>query len=245
MNDEGMNSVEAPAVPGNMPCPMCGATIAVGSRKCAGCGEILIVSSIPKKWPVRLITVLAALAAGVVLVAFLLPARRIAGPAARRSQCMSNLKMIGIALHNYHERFGSFPPAYTVDADGNRLHSWRTLILPYLDEVPLYNSIDISKPWDDPANAKACETRVPIYYCPADPGLASDAKSGMRNYTTYLAIVGPNSCFRATEPRTISEITDSPSNTLLVVEAPSDRSVPCMSPYDADESLVMSIAENS
>ncbi|MEZ6144785.1 MAG: DUF1559 domain-containing protein [Planctomycetaceae bacterium] len=50
----------------------------------------------------------------------------------RHLQCKNNLKQIMLALHNYHDDFGTFPPAYTVDENGKRMHSWRTLIWPYL-----------------------------------------------------------------------------------------------------------------
>ena len=100
------------------------------------------------------------------LIALLIPATRSARPAARRSQCANNLKQIALALHNYEQAHKALPPAYTVDAEGRPLHSWRTLILPYMEQEPLYRTIDLSKPWDDPANAKALETVVPVYRCP-------------------------------------------------------------------------------
>ncbi len=78
---------------------------------------------------------------------------------ARRTQCRNNFKQIGLALHNYHDVYDAFPPAYTVDSDGNRLHSWRTLVLPYIDQANVYNTIDRSKPWNDPANASAYKKR--------------------------------------------------------------------------------------
>jgi type II secretory pathway pseudopilin PulG len=238
MIDNEKNEVGPPAVPDRMPCPMCGASIAVGTEKCPFCGESLAVSRTPKKWPIRLFTVLTVLGIGAVLVAMMLPAvRRGGGEAARRSQCKNNLKQIALALHNYAEAYGALPPAYTVDADGKPLHSWRTLILPYLDQQPLYGTIDLSKPLDDPANAGACKTVVPVYSCPSD--------RGPPDHTTYLACVGSNACFRLTEPRPLSEITDGLSQTLMVIEVPSDRSVPWMCPKDADGELLMSIGPES
>ena len=53
---------------------------------------------------------------------------------ARRNACKDNLRQIGLALSAYHEEYGSFPPAYIVDAAGRRMHSWRVLILPYLGQ---------------------------------------------------------------------------------------------------------------
>ena len=86
----------------------------------------------------------------VVLIALMLPAMRSAREPARRTQCRYNLKQIGLALHEYEQAFGVLPPAYTVDAEGKRLQSWRVLILPYLDQAALYKLIDLTKPWDDP-----------------------------------------------------------------------------------------------
>ena len=54
--------------------------------------------------------------------------------AVRCAQCVDNLKQIALALNNYEQEYNALPPAYTVDADGRPLHSWRTLILPYLEE---------------------------------------------------------------------------------------------------------------
>lgn len=157
------------------------------------------------------------------LVALLLPATRSARPAARRSQCRNNLKQIGLALHNYHDVYGSLPPAYTVDEEGNRLHSWRTLILPFLDQAPLYDQIDLTKPWDDPANAVAFETTVVVYQCPSadiDP-----------NHTTYVALVGDD---RALSPdgRTFRDFIDGTSKTAVVTETLPGQTMHWMSPFD-------------
>ena len=167
----------------------------------------------------------------------LLPATRTPREASRRSQCKNNLKQIGLALHNYHDVYQAFPPAYTVDAAGKPLHSWRTLILPYLEQQALYDKIDLSKSWDDPANAEALKTCPHFYRCPSTTGPSDQA--------TYLAIAGPEGCLSTTHPRPLSEITDGTSNTLLVVEVPVANAVPWMSPQDADEKLLLSFGEQT
>lgn len=238
--NDGMEKNEAGqrTDPDQITCPMCGAMIAAASHKCPGCGEILAVSHESEKRPFRLVTVLTVLGIGAVLVALILPLVRTgAGPSARRTQCLNNLRNISLALHNYEANFHALPPAYTVDADGKPLHSWRTLILPYLDQKSLYATIDLSKPWDDPVNAEARTTKIYEYHCPSD--------AGPQDHTTYLASVGSNACFRPTEPRLFSEITDGLAETLMVIEVPSEKSVPWMSPNDADESLVLSIGAES
>lgn len=181
----------------------------------------------------RLVELLVVVGSIALLMAFLLPATRSARPAARRAQCVYNLKQIALALHNYEQAYGALPPAYTVDSEGRPLHSWRTLILPYLEQEALFETIDLAKPWNDPVNAKALKTVVPVFCCPET--------RGPQNSTTYLAIVGPNSCLTPTESRRLAEITDGQASTLMVIEAGEENAVPWMAPTDADESLVLSL----
>ena len=179
------------------------------------------------KWSVALGVIL-------IVIALLLPANRGSREAARRSQCRNNLRQIGLALQNYHDVYKFLPPAYTVDAEGKRLHSWRTLILPYIEQTPLYDKIDISKPWDHPVNKKAFAAKITMYRCPSTivpPG-----------HTTYLAVVAPNSCFPGSQAVKFSQVTDGTSNTLAVVEVDSTRAVHWMSPNDVDEAWLLNIA---
>lgn len=172
-----------------------------------------------------------------VLTALFLPSVRVAREPARRSQCKNNLKQIALALHNYVDAYHALPPACTVDEDGKPLHSWRTLILPYLDQKALYDKIDLTKAWDDPVNAEAFKCNVWAYRCPS--------ADGPENHTTYMAVVTSNSCFRPTEPRPLSDITDGTANTLMVLEVDSEHAVPWMAPQDADESLFLALGPTS
>jgi len=149
-----------------------------------------------------------------------------------RTHCVNKLRNISLALHNYNNTYGGLPPAYTVDADGKPLHSWRTLILPWLDQQALYDKIDLSKPWDDPANAEAAASAVPAYLCPS-----ADLEP---NQTVYLAVTTSDSCLRPMKSLSIAEITDGTSNTILVIEVPVKSAVPWMAPRDADLFLALS-----
>jgi prepilin-type processing-associated H-X9-DG protein len=193
------------------------------------------VNEIPKQKKARrkfrFIELLAVLSIIGILVALLLPAVRTGRTAALRAQCTNNLKQIALALRNYESAYKALPPAYSVDSEGKPLHSWRTLILPYLERQRLYESIDLSKPWNDPANAAALKTGISEYRCPA-----ADCPA---NRTTYMAIVAPNGCFRPNKPRQLSEITDDHGETLMVIEVGSEHAVHWMAPTDADETLVM------
>lgn len=175
--------------------------------------------------------VAACLGVAVLAIALLLPASRGAREAARRSGCSNNVKQIMLALEQYHSVHGAFPPAYTVDEDGNRLHSWRTLILPYAEHSALYATIDLSKPWNDPANAAARQTTTSFYTCPNADHPA--------NHTTYLAVVGSDGIFSGPVARKRSEVTDGSSNTIAVIDAGQQQAVHWMSPYDTDEATFL------
>lgn len=161
------------------------------------------------------------------LIGLLLPAVQSAREAARRMSCSNNMKQIGLAMHNYHDVHGQFPPAYTVDDTGRRLHSWRTLILPFMDQKPLYDSIDLSKPWDDPVNQQAAHSAVLSYACPSAPGVDP-------TMTTYLAIADPSSVLGGPNSTRFRDIIDGTSNTVMITETNISQAVPWMSPQDMD-----------
>jgi hypothetical protein len=129
----------------------------------------------------------------------------------RRTQCRNSLYNIGLALHNYHDEYGSFPPAYTTDEDGRRLHSWRTLILYFVDQGPLLNQVDLSEPWDSPHNRELLSEVPGIYACPT-------TLNERDNTTSYLAVVGEGTVWPGTGTISIPEINDGLEQTILVVE---------------------------
>ena len=160
-----------------------------------------------------------------ILAGLLLPAIQQAREAARRMSCSSNIRQIGIGLLNYEYSYKSLPPAYTVDEQGNKLHSWRTLILPFMEQQALYDRIDLSKPWNDPVNSFAMEMSIPAYTCPSTPG--------SKTLTTYKVIVDQNCAFPGSTGRPIREVTDGTSNTIMVFESDMQSAVHWMEPEDA------------
>lgn len=183
------------------------------------------------RFGVTFIEILVSLFVTVILIVLTLPMRSQGWKSARLRACENNLEQIGIALQNYAEEYGAYPPAYTVDAEGKPLHSWRTLILPYLDQQDVYEKIDLSKPWNDPANLDAYKTEVRTYRCPSTELPPT--------HTTYLAVVSTNSFFRLTEPRLLSEVTDNHGETLMVFDVTSERAVHWMAPQDVDERIIL------
>ncbi|SFH54505.1 DUF1559 family PulG-like putative transporter [Planctomicrobium piriforme] len=161
-----------------------------------------------------------------ILLALLLPNVRFAKEPARRVQCLNNLRYISLAVLNYSEQYGSLPPAYTVDALGKPLHSWRTLILPFLDQEKLYKTIDLSKPWDDPANEVAFKTVVRAFQCPE-----TELPAGQ---TTFVAMASDDLCFHPTRGRALSEFKDGTNQTVMVLETDREHAVHWMSPNDCD-----------
>ena len=114
-----------------------------------------------------LIELLVVIAIIAVLIALLLPAVQSAREAARRAQCVNNLKQIGLAMHNYASANGGFPPAAIVDPRGKPLLSWRVAILPYLDANPLYAKFKLDEPWDSPHNKELLKYMPAVYGCPS------------------------------------------------------------------------------
>lgn len=199
------------------------------------------VTELPSVWksPVRLLlNVVAVAGILVLLLLLLLPVTRSgAREAARRTQCRNNLKQIGLAISNYEEKFGAPPPICTIDEVGRPLHSWRTLILPYLEQQALYDSIDLSKRWDHPANAEAYNTVPSVYRCPsADiPALC----------TMYMAIAEDDSRVRSGTSESVPAIRESNSQGLMVIEVPQDKAVHWMAPVDTDTAFFMSFGEQT
>src|SRR3954447_4227848 len=134
-----------------------------------------------------LIELLVVIAIIAVLISLLLPAVQSAREAARRAQCINNLKQMGLAMHNYHQATGSFPLANTLAySDVGQQTDWGTwsahaMMLPYMEQGPLYNACNFS--WDawyqgstnswtgHPANTTVWRAIVGTFLCPSD-GLA-------------------------------------------------------------------------
>jgi prepilin-type processing-associated H-X9-DG protein len=194
------------------PCSSCGKTVTIPAGPGAGHGP-------PKKSSgglPALVIVLIVLGCMMVLcvpclIALLLPAIQSAREAARRASCTNHLKQIGLALHMYHDTYNSFPPAYVPDENGRPAHSWRVLILPFLEENVLYQRYDFNEPWDSPANQRLAEEMVSVYRCPSEKG-------GMNTDTSYVMIVGPNTISDGPRAVTFREIADGTAHTIAVVE---------------------------
>jgi prepilin-type processing-associated H-X9-DG protein len=165
------------------------------------------------------------LLAGFLLLGLVLPLSRGGREGARRAQCTNNLKQIALALHNYQEAEGCFPPAATTDPEGRPLLSWRVLILPYLGEDKnLIARFHLDEPWDSPDNRALLVDMPSTYICPSN-------LDGQPGETAYLALVGKSAAFTPDfRPMTLADFPDGQANSVLVAEA--RRHVPWTKPDD-------------
>ena len=147
---------------------------------------------------------------------------------------MANLRKIGLAILGYHQEHGHFPPAQTHDDTGRPLHSWRSLILPFLDEDSLFNSIDLGQPWNSEANQHLWKHRPTVF--------------GGHGYetplTTVMAVVGPETIWPTAGRRSYTEIRTGTSYTIAAVSL-TDTTANWMQPLDIDLALALSSYENN
>lgn len=194
-----------------------------------------------------LIEILVVISIIAILIAILLPAIQAAREAARRVDCVNNLKQIGIALHGYHQAIGSFPLATAVAYSSVGVRTdWGTwsgqaMMLPYLEQAPLYDTINFS--WScwygtgQQINSTAFNIPIRTFLCPSD-GLAASGSInsglvklgffGESNLNNYLGSLGtttdPNSStstgvFAHSTSYGIQSIVDGTSNTIAFSES--------------------------
>jgi len=157
------------------------------------------------------------------------------------NQSFDNLKKIGLALHGFHETFNHFPPASVTGPDEKPWHSWRVLILPWLDHADIYNAYKLDEPWNGSNNKRLLEKMPAVF---ADPIYGENKDF----YTHYVAITGARMAFTAEgakydgnandlssvySPGTEGQsITDGSSNSLQVGPVGPERKIQWMKPED-------------
>ncbi|MCA9074488.1 MAG: DUF1559 domain-containing protein [Planctomycetaceae bacterium] len=167
------------------------------------------------------------------LVAAILPTVKEARDTARGTQSKNNLKQIGLAFHNYHDVYNSFPPPVLIGPDGKTEVSWRVAVLPYIGEQQLYEEYDQSQPWDSEKNRKVLARMPSVFRSPMDTPDSTNA--------SYFVLVGDDTAVgnQDGEGVGIRDITDGTSNTFLTVEAKRDIpwTKPVDIPYDPDKDV--------
>jgi len=144
---------------------------------------------------------------------------------ASERECVNHMKQIGWALHQYEQHYGCLPPAYIPDAKGKPMHSWRVLILPFLERGEgIYQKYSFKEPWNGPNNRKLVnEWPAKFYQCPV-----ADSEPGNTN---YLVVVGAGTAWPGAKSVQMKDIRDTPEKTLLFVEV-ADSGINWMEPRD-------------
>lgn len=123
-----------------------------------------------------------------------------------RAICRNGFVQIKLALHAYEKEHGRLPPPFLRDKSGKPAHSWRVLLLPYLESSALYDRYDFSKPWNDSHNLKIAQQGSRIFnQCPT-----SHLPAG---HTSIVALVGTDTAWQTGDRNSVSE------NSILVVES--------------------------
>jgi hypothetical protein len=140
---------------------------------------------------------------------------------------MNNLKQIGLAMHNYHDTYRSFPTVAKFDKNSKPLLSWRVLLLPFLDQLELYKEFHLDEPWDSEHNKKLIAKMPEVFRSSKNRELVQAGK------TTYLVPVGENFIFTGTN-KTISmrDIVDGTSNTIFTIDVNDEHAVIWTKPED-------------
>jgi hypothetical protein len=170
-----------------------------------------------------------------ILVALLLPAVQQARSAARRSSSRNNLKQIGLAMHNYHDVYGTFPSG-TIPNDklkSEKRLSWLVSILPMLDQSALALQIDKKTAWDAKANARPLSTRTPTLLHPGASRQVADKDYGATHYVGIAGVGKDTPTLKMHTAKTgvfgydreirFRDMTDGTSNTMGVAEAVKNR----------------------
>ena len=175
------------------------------------------------------------------------PAARVA---AHRAGSILNLRRLAIALHNFESATNHLPPSVIHGPDGKPWHSWRVLILPYVEEGALFKEYDFSQPWNGPKNIKLLDRMPDVYRDPVH----GDAKG---HFTHYAALVGawkgrflevhtafPPSVLKMKDPAQppfevlddgapkLSDATDGPDETIAIAPVSPERKIPWTKPED-------------
>jgi len=191
-----------------------------------------------------LIELLVVIAIIAILIALLLPAVQQAREAARRSTCKNSLKQVGLALHNYHDTHRTYPLGYiarnvtstsVIDDETGTGFAWGVMLLPFLDQAPLYNQLNLNLDASVSPNIELGDESISIFRCPSDTNQGvfsvSDSSNTYRlSSANYVGIYGYGSLTAAPgNPEVkgilyrnsnvkIRDITDGASNAIVVGE---------------------------
>jgi hypothetical protein len=131
--------------------------------------------------------------------------------AANKLSCANRGTQIAMAIANYAQFYHRYPPAYIADRNGRPLHSWRVLLLPFMERDGLYNKLRLDEPWNSPHNREVFQkTSISMFHCPSARNPTEE--------TSYLMVVGPNTISDGPHSARVEDIKDGVSSTIMFVE---------------------------
>lgn len=146
-----------------------------------------------------------------------------AAESAHASKVKNSLRQIGLAIHEYSEKFGHLPPRATVSPEGKELLSWRVHLLPFLGEQALYSEFKLTEPWDSEHNAKLV-AKIPKAYRASQDGIPVGTTCVQVPVTEGALWNGEG------QPRKLSDVTDGTSQTIALAIAPPEAAIPWTKP---------------
>ena len=196
---------------------------------CTNCGQTATaINKDVGSWPspaAKIALVLAGFGLTLILCCGTIPAINAVKTNPRKARCMCNQREIFLAMQAYHAVHGQYPPAFTLDERGARLHSWRVLLLPYLGRQDLYRQIRLDEPWGSAHNQAIAAQRPVVYCCPANRSLGPTE-------TCYRVVVGPRTMFPGSLGRAKSDVRHHLAMTVMLAET--NSGVPWMKPEDLE-----------
>jgi hypothetical protein len=151
--------------------------------------------------------------------------------------CEDRLRQLAVALAEYERKHGRLPPPFLTDERGKPMHSWRVLILPFLEEEALYDSYDFDKPWDHPDNLRLEDQMPAVFRCPINGSPLPT--------TSYLAVVGDHTLWPISgEAFRLGGLQPGEAANIVLLVEPKAASMHWMSPTDVviDEKMPVDTA---